>query len=202
MQFSQEEIRDIGIAIVSLTFILVVTPLPSLGIRTDVIPGYLIGIILGFVLHELAHKAMANRVGAEAFFKLWPQGIGFGVLFALISPWKFLAPGAVVIYGRKFGRWKYRLDRLLTTPHGHALSRGETGLIAVSGPIVNIILAYVFSSFQGLVFQQIAYINAFLAVFNLLPIPPLDGSKVMLWNAVIWFFVILVAAMPLVPFLL
>lgn len=200
MQFSRDEIRDIAISIASLSFILVVNPLPTLGINVDVIPGYLIGIILGFILHELAHKAMANRLGAEAFFKLWPQGVGIGLMFALVSSLKFLAPGAVVVYGHKFGRWKYRLDRVFTTPHGAALSTGEMGLISVAGPIVNIILAFVFSAIPGTIFQQIAYINAFLAVFNLLPIPPLDGSKIFLWNALIWLFVMILAAVPLLSF--
>jgi Zn-dependent protease len=181
---------------------LVVNPWPNLGIDFGVIPGYLIGIILGFVLHELAHKAVANRLGAEAFFKLWPYGVVFGLMLALISSWKFLAPGAVVVYGHKFGRWKYRLDRVFTTPHGAALSTGEMGLISVAGPIVNIILAFVFMSSQNIIFQQIAYINAFLAVFNLLPIPPLDGSKVFLWNAVIWLFVLILAAVPLLSLVL
>jgi len=202
MQFSKEEIRDIALAIAALSFILVVNPLPNLGIDFGVIPGYLIGIILGFVLHELAHKAVANRLGAEAFFKLWPYGVVFGLMLALISSWKFLAPGAVVVYGHKFGRWKYRLDRVFTTPHGAALSTGEMGLISVAGPIVNIILAFVFMSSQNIIFQQIAYINAFLAVFNLLPIPPLDGSKVFLWNAVIWLFVLILAAVPLLSLVL
>ncbi len=202
MQFSRDEIRDIVIAIAALSFILIVEPLPSFGINADVIPGYLIGILLGFILHELAHKAVANKLGAEAFFKLWPYGVVFGLMFALISSWKFLAPGAVVVYGHKFGRWKYRLDRVFTTPHGAALSTGEMGLISVAGPIVNIILAFVFMSSSNIIFQQIAYINAFLAVFNLLPIPPLDGSKVFLWNAVIWLFVIIIAAVPLLSSIL
>ncbi len=198
MQFSKDEIRDIILAIAALVFILMVKPLPYLGINLDVIPGYLLGISLGFILHELAHKAMANRLGAEAFFKLWPQGVLFGLLISLVSPLKFLAPGAVVVYGQKFGRWKIRADRIFTTPHGPALSRGEMGLISVAGPIVNIILAFVFLSSGNAILQQVAYINAFLAVFNLLPIPPLDGSKIMLWNAVIWLFVILIAAIPLI----
>ncbi|MBI4010145.1 MAG: hypothetical protein HY361_03060 [Candidatus Aenigmarchaeota archaeon] len=200
MQFSRDEVRDIALAIVATTFILIVTPIPSFGIKF--IPGYIIGILFGFLLHELAHKGMANRLGAEAFFKIWPQGIAIGILFALVSTWKFLAPGAVVVFGHKFGRWKYRSDRAFTTPHGAALSSGEMGLISVAGPIVNIILAYLFSAIPGQIFQDIAYINAVLAVFNLIPIPPLDGSKVMLWNAVIWLFVIIIAAVPILSALL
>ena len=202
MKFSKEEIRDIAIAIAALGIILIIEPFPNLGINLSVIPGYLVGISLGFVLHELAHKGMANQVGAEAFFKLWPQGVLIGLLFSIISPLKFLAPGAVVIFGYKFGRWKFRLDRLMTTSHGPALSRGETGLISVVGPLVNVVLAYVFWALPGEIFQQISFVNAFMAVFNLVPIPPLDGSKIMLWNAVIWLFVLIVAAVPLAAFLL
>jgi len=200
MQFSKEEIRDIAIAIAGLVFILVLKPLPSLGIDLSILPGYLAGIILGFILHELAHKFVAVKFDATAFFKLWPQGVVLGIMFALVSSLKFLALGAVVVYAHKFGRWRHRLDRVFTTPHGAALSTGEMGLISVAGPIVNIILAFVFSAIPGTIFQQISYINAFLAVFNLLPVPPLDGSKVMMWNGVIWLLVIILAAVPLLSF--
>lgn len=201
MQFSKEEIRDIVIAIAGLIIILVIKPLPSLGIDLSVLPAYLLGIVLGFILHELAHKAMANRLGAEALFKLWPQGIVIGLLFSLVSSLKFLALGAVVVYGQKFGRWKYRLDRLYTTPHGANLGAHEMGLISIAGPVVNIILAFVFLSIPGELFKQVAFINSYLAVFNLIPVPPLDGSKIMLWNGVIWLFVMILAAVPLISLL-
>ena len=201
MKFSKEEVRDIVIAITGLILILIIRPLPSLGIDLSLLPAYLLGIGLGFILHELAHKAMANRLGAEAFFKLWPQGVVIGLLFALVSSLKFLALGAVVIYGHKFGRWKYNLERVFTTPHGASLASGEMGLISVAGPVVNIILAFIFLSIPGEIFKQIAFTNSYLAVFNLIPVPPLDGSKVMLWNAVIWLFVIILAAVPLISLL-
>jgi Zn-dependent protease len=40
-----------------------------------------------------------------------------------------------------------------------------------------------------------AYINAWLALFNLLPIPPLDGSKMIRTNPALWLPVIAVAAL-------
>ena len=202
MKFSNEEIRDIAIAIIGLVVILVIKPLPHFGIDLSILPGYLIGIVLGFILHELAHKMVAIKFGASAFFKLWPQGLVFGLMLSLISSLKVLAPGAVVVYAHKFGRWKYRLDRVFTTPQGTALSRSEMGLIAVAGPVVNIIFAFVFAQIPGTIAQQISYINAFLAVFNLLPFPPLDGSKVLLWNGVVWAFAIILAGVPIISALL
>ncbi len=202
MQFSKDEIRDILIAVVSLVFILALKPLPNLGLDFNVLPGYFIGVVLGFLLHEMAHKGVATKFGAAAFFKLWPQGVAVSLLLALVSPFKIIAPGAVVIYMHKFGRWSHRLDRVFTTPRGASLSAGETGLIAVAGPIVNITLAYIFQAIPGDIFQNISYINAILAIYNLLPIPPLDGSKVFLWNGVIWLGVTIFAAVPLISFIL
>jgi Zn-dependent protease len=67
----------------------------------------------------------------------------------------------------------------------------KTGLICVglSGPLSNIVLAIVFSTLSAMPFfvssvahflNEIALVNIFLAVFNLVPIPPLDGSRIIL----------------------
>ncbi|TLZ55689.1 MAG: hypothetical protein E6K17_05280, partial [Methanobacteriota archaeon] len=47
-----------------------------------------------------------------------------------------------------------------------------------------------------------AYINAFLGVFNMLPIPPLDGSKVFRWNVAIWAVAIVGMGGLLAPYFL
>ena len=50
------------------------------------------------------------------------------------------------------------------------------------------------SEFIARIFVSAAMINFFLALFNLLPIPPLDGSKVFTWNIPIWVVTIAIAA--------
>ena len=67
--------------------------------------------------------------------------------------------------------------------------RYDEGLVAFAGPAVNIFLALAFGlaiRFGGVAlgealpaFAAICYINLVLALFNLLPLPPLDGSKVL-----------------------
>jgi Zn-dependent protease len=63
------------------------------------------------------------------------------------------------------------------------------GKIALSGPITNIVLsvgcilvAYVTQD----LFWFVAFINAFLAVFNLIPFGIMDGLKVFKWNRKFW----------------
>jgi len=60
-------------------------------------------------------------------------------------------------------------------------------IVALAGPVSNLVIALIFGllirfsvfSFLVIPFSFIVYINIFLALFNLIPIPPLDGSKLL-----------------------
>ncbi len=63
------------------------------------------------------------------------------------------------------------------------------GKIAISGPVTNIILSTVCIMIAAVsqdLFLIVAFINALLAVFNLIPFGILDGLKVFKWNKTIW----------------
>lgn len=188
--FTREEIRDLLIAVLAITLVFSFKPIPNPGIDPR-FPYFAIIVIIAFVFHELAHKFVAQKFGCAAFFKLWPYGIIFGLLLMLLGP-KFVAPGAVMIYPFTFGRWGYRVIRLTTY---------ENGLIALAGPAVNLFFALIFSLFQGWFFNLLVYINAWLAFINLLPIPPLDGSKVIAWKIWIWVFMIAISFILVFPYL-
>lgn len=146
------------------------------------------GVGTGFVIHELGHRQVARHYGAHAEFRMWKKGLMFALASGIISfltPIKFIfaAPGAVYIHG----------------PH---LTRDQNGKISVAGIALNIAIglislfaAFFVGGFLGILLSYVAMINFFLAFFNLLPIPPLDGSKVMAWDVRIWavlFFPLLV----------
>jgi len=183
--FSKEEIKDLIISLAVLTLIFSFQPLPNAGIDYKMLPYFAIVVVVAFLFHELAHKFIARSFGCISFYKIWPTGIFFGLILMLIGI-KFVAPGAVMIYPYFFGRWGYRVKSLTTS---------ENGLIALSGPATNLFFAIVFSFFQGWFFGILTFVNAWLAFFNLLPVPPLDGSKILEWKIWIWGLMIAVAGL-------
>ena len=131
-------------------------------------------VMTGFLLHELAHKWMAQQYGCWAEYR----GNKNGLYFALaMSAFGFLlaAPGAVMVSGRITDR--------------------QNGIIAAVGPLTNIAIAivalpiYIFTagldwpiSLLGELARFIIVINLILGGFNMIPVQPLDGSKVIMWS--------------------
>ncbi|MBI2146160.1 metalloprotease [Candidatus Woesearchaeota archaeon] len=127
---------------------------------------------LGFLLHELAHKFVAQRYGCAAEFRAWDQFLYLAVGLAVLVGFIFAAPGAVMISGM--------------------VTRKENGHISVAGPLTNYILAFIF---LGLLYLFPAWnlpfsigfsINMWLGLFNLIPFGPLDGLKIFHWNKIVW----------------
>ncbi|MBS3055326.1 MAG: site-2 protease family protein [Candidatus Aenigmarchaeota archaeon] len=174
--FTTTEIRDMAISVIAVALIFSYP-------RLIEFPIFLVAVIIAFLFHELAHKFVAQRFGAVAHYKMWPHLLVLG-LVTMFTPFKFVAPGAVVIQPYRFGRWGYRIKHL--TPN-------ELGLISVSGILVNLFFALTFRLIDIPIFQSIALLNAWLALFNLLPFGPLDGRKVLRWNIMFWFILILIS---------
>jgi Zn-dependent protease len=80
----------------------------------------------------------------------------------------------------------------------------ETGQIAASGPLANIIIALItlflytsvfYESQIGKILGFVCLINSFIATFNLLPLGPLDGIKIINWNATIWIIMLITSVL-------
>lgn len=189
-KFTKREVIDLIISflVISLGFCILYSGRDINGIIA-LLPIIMLGVGCGFIFHELGHKLSAMHYGYWAEYKMWV----YGLVIALISSFFgfiFAAPGAVYIYGPNM------TDR-------------ENGIISLAGPIINIaitliFLVILFSLGNSIMLSETNYIiaiiciigakiNSFLALFNLLPIPTLDGSKVLKWNIPIWLVTIAVA---------
>lgn len=127
-----------------------------------------LSVAFAYGLHELAHKFTARRYGLSAEFRIDAYGAALS-LFTVLLPLKFIAPGAVFIYG-------------------YSITGEQRGRIAIAGPLVNLVQAAVLGV-ASLAFPLLALavvINADLALFNLLPISFLDGRKVFMWDRRAW----------------
>jgi len=150
-------------------------------------PVMLVGVGTGFVLHELAHKFVAMRYGAYARYQIWETGLAFALLLAVATRglFVFAAPGAVYIY----------------SPN---ITRGQNGIISIAGPLTNLFVGVFFVGlgamfpmpYLQLMSMGAASINFFLGFFNMLPLPPLDGSKVIAWNFAAWAVLTALLAIP------
>lgn len=193
--FSSTEVRDIVVAWLALgvAFVFGLTGGILGAITRFAGNGFLLlyGISLvtigpGFVLHELMHKFTAQRYGFWAEFRMWPSGLLLALLISMFG-FLFAAPGATYISG-------FEIDRR------------ENGLVSVSGPITNFVIGILFLPlllFGSGVIQFVGYIgyqvNMTLAVFNMIPVMPLDGAKVMAWSKLVWvaLFALFIVALAL-----
>ncbi|MBN1502495.1 hypothetical protein JW930_03045 [Candidatus Woesearchaeota archaeon] len=187
IRFSKTELKQLFISwtLISLAFAMVLTPDYSLGslILSTLISLFTVGI--GFIFHELSHKFVAQYYGCFAEFRSNMQMLIFALVTAFFG-FVYAAPGAVVIFGH--------------------VSNSEHGKISLAGPAANFIVALGFfvlrllvpSSLIRIVFGYGAYINSFLAVFNLIPFGNMDGVKVFKWNKVVYFSVMALSGLLLV----
>ncbi len=145
----------------------------------------LIAVGFAFVLHELGHKFVAEKYGLWAEFRMWPLGLFLAVLMAFFSRggFVFAAPGATMIAPIKETRKGFVVKKIKINAEG-------MGKIGLAGPIVNNFLTLLFIAFFSVlplhVFKTAAFVNGWLAIFNLLPFMILDGQKVWHWSKWAW----------------
>jgi Zn-dependent protease len=176
--------REIIHLIASLLVLTIAFTYPSLRFEQMAIVAF--GVGTGFILHELAHKFTAQRYGYVADYEASPTGLfmALGLSFITQGRFVFAAPGAVMIRGKN-------------APYGYydPIHDGkEFAYISVSGAVVNLLLAVLFFTLSFFisdplaikVLQVSAFINVFLAGFNMIPFGPLDGAKVWRYNPVLW----------------
>ena len=171
--FSATELKHLLLSVILVTGVGISLAFPRIYMEPLTLFTLALTFALSFLLHELSHKFAARRAGLWAEFRISPTG-ALITLISIISPVKFISPGAVLVLGFSDIR--------------------VAGKVSLAGPTANIALSLLLSiptylmphSSLRLILHTIALFNAYIALFNLIPFGSLDGLKVFLWSKAVW----------------
>jgi Zn-dependent protease len=140
-------------------------------------------VLLAFALHEMAHAFTAIWFGDQTPARYGRKTLNpiphldpIGTIMLTVSLLLFLAPMGFAVTPIN--------ESNMRNPRWHG------ALVALAGPVTNVILAALFAVLAAAAIESdlhrtiivvllvSAGFNAFLTVFNLLPIPPLDGARI------------------------
>lgn len=190
-RFSSTEIRDLAIASVLVILVGISIFGNSMGIINAINRiGFIvslgwwwlvvgtIGIFLAsFMAHEMAHKFVAQNYG------MWSE-------FRMTSTGYYLSAMAILFSLPIFGTGVVYTSGTTNTEHS-----GKTNM---AGPLTNFVIAAALAIISillfafgilypwGILLQYGVQLNAFLGLFNMIPIQPFDGATVRYWNSRVW----------------
>lgn len=142
--------------------------------------------IYSIIIHEIAHGLVAERLGdptARLSKRLTLNPIPhIDPTMSILFPLLLILSGSPIIFGSA--------KPVPIDPYNLRNPKKDMGLIGLAGPVSNLLLAVLISLITRLFFPYIQYsafleiarfavqINIVLAIFNLIPLPPLDGGRV------------------------
>lgn len=139
-------------------------------------------------IHHAAQRFVALNLGFKVEHKLWWNGMLFGFIGTILSGGKlaFLAVTSTheqLMMIHRLGAFRFGAN-LVTLAK-----------IAMAGPIANMIFAGVVGGLAGTgvigtgFASDLFWLSAFFALWNMLPIPPLDGAKIFYWSRYMYFWI-------------
>lgn len=146
-------------------------------------------LIMSVVIHEVSHGYAASFLGDQT--ARYQGRLTLNPLKHLDFVGSFIVPSLAYFLGGFIFGWAKPVPY---NPYNLKPGRWSEAMVAFAGPAANIFLALIFgmllrfsvssgASWANPAFVQITalivFINILLAIFNLVPIPPLDGSKLL-----------------------
>jgi Zn-dependent protease len=158
----QQHITEAALLVVAVGLSLAWLLSPAKFFEPILLSSLIVGFLVSFFGHELAHKFLARRIGLWAEFRL----NAYGVILTLISIipffFKFIMPGQTLIQGNTSSRLQARIALI-----GPAFNVG-LGILCFLG-------AWILPGFNY-VLGVLSIFNAYMAITNLIPFGGLDGT--------------------------
>ncbi len=143
-------------------------------------------VALVLIVFTSAQRIVGLSVGYRVEYKMWTFGLLIGLLFAFVSRgviWVLL-PGGIMLHhlaGHRLGFFRYGLSYYV---HGLIASAGPISLICL-GAIFKIINNYI----SNPLISKLILFSIILAIYDILPIPPMTGSRLFFGSRMVYSFV-------------
>lgn len=140
---------------------------------------------LSILVHDMGQRLWGLVIGYRVEFKMWSFGLVIALIVAFISNgnlWLIVPAGFMIhhLAGPRLGWFRYGLNYF-----GQAM-------IALAGPLFTLMLIILFKVLgvfsSNILIEKAIIFNAIYAITSLLPIPPLDGSKIYFGSRMLYAF--------------
>jgi Zn-dependent protease len=210
LKFNKKEFRNLIIAIIILTIVFAFDDKSSAFVLSNWLTNFIRILVVVFItltISRSAQKLVATRYGVETEYQIWslpkfkhikflPIGPILAILITILSNGKF--------YFAAIDQFNLieKKGRRLGTNYPHT-TEFESAKIAVVGPLANMVFALILSLINGSgIFSQLIFVNWVYAIYSMLPIPNLDGSKIFFGSWRLYIFSIFIMAILLLLILL
>ena len=142
-------------------------------------------VTLVLLVYNAAQRIAGWSVGYNAEYKIWLTGLLIGLVFAFVSRGKIwvLLPGGIIIHhlaGHRLGHFRYEINYF------------QHGMVAVAGTISLITIAAIFkiinANLANPLLEKIILFCVVFAIYDILPIPPLTGSRLFFGSRMVYAF--------------
>ncbi|MBI3027683.1 hypothetical protein HYY70_06245 [Candidatus Woesearchaeota archaeon] len=142
-------------------------------------------VALSILVHDAGQRLCGLAIGYRVEFRMWTFGLVFALILAFISNGNFwlIIPSGFLLHhlaGPRLGWFRYGINYF-----GQAM-------VALAGPLFTLMLVILLKILGGFFMSQLIHkaivFNVIYAITSLLPIPPLDGSKIYFGSRMLYAF--------------
>ncbi|MBI4144265.1 hypothetical protein HY486_03390 [Candidatus Woesearchaeota archaeon] len=190
-QYTKEEKKAFWIGTIGLTFILAFDISGQRSTLPEILKDLIIALIItttALYAHHAGQRLWGLRNGMKVRQELWWTGIVIALIIWVLSNGKakfFAVSGTLYEYLKTHRLGYFRYQPMFS----------EMAVMLIMGPLSNLLIGGLAKTIEVAFFPgnniliDIFRFNTIFALYNMLPIPPLDGSKVFFWSRLGYSFI-------------